>query len=155
MNVALNISARDLMDSELPDRFSALLQTYRCAPGWITLEITEGAILDDPGHAIHNLERLHAIGCKLAIDDYGTGYSSLTYMRRLPVDELKIDKSFVVQMAANETDAAIVSSTINLSHSLGLRVVAEGVEHEEQLSFLRANSCDLVQGYLFGAPAPP
>ena len=83
MNVSINISARDLMDAELPERFARLLQAHGCAAHWITLEITESAILDDPGHAIENLERLHALGCRLAIDDYGTGYSSLAYLRRL------------------------------------------------------------------------
>src|SRR5262249_49912453 len=90
MNVSINLSARDLMDAELPERFAALLERYDCAGPWITLEITESAILDDPGHAIENLGRLHALGCKVSIDDYGTGYSSLAYFRRLPLHELKI-----------------------------------------------------------------
>ena len=147
MNVAVNISARDLMDPELPDRFSLLLKRHNCAARWITLEITESAILEDPGHAIRNLEKLHTIGCKLAIDDYGTGYSSLTYMRRLPVDELKIDKSFVIGMANDQSNSVIVRSTIDLAHNMGLAVVAEGVEDEETLERLRSLGCDAVQGY--------
>jgi diguanylate cyclase (GGDEF)-like protein len=152
MNVSINLSTRDLMDPTLPDRFAALLQRHRCAAQWIALEITESAILDDPAHAIKNLERLHALGCKLAIDDSGTGYSSLAYLRRLPVHELKIDKSFVIGMAADASDALIVRSTIDLAHNLGLSVVAEGVEDDATLDRLRAMGCDMVQGYLLSRP---
>jgi diguanylate cyclase (GGDEF)-like protein len=148
MNVSINLSTRDLMDAMLPDRFVALLKRHRCSAQWITLEITESAVLDDPAHAIKNLERLHALGCKLAIDDYGTGYSSLAYLRRLPVHELKIDKSFVIGMATDAGDALIVRSTIELAHNLGLSVVAEGVENDATLDRLRAMGCDMVQGYL-------
>jgi EAL domain-containing protein (putative c-di-GMP-specific phosphodiesterase class I) len=152
MNVSINLSARDLMDATLPDRFAALLQRHRCAAQWIALEITESAVLDDPAHAIRNLERLHALGCGLAIDDYGTGYSSLAYLRRLPVHELKIDKSFVIGMAADASDALIVRSTIDLAHNMGLSVVAEGVEDDATLDRLRAMGCDMVQGYLLSRP---
>jgi diguanylate cyclase (GGDEF)-like protein len=148
MNVSINLSTRDLMDATLPDRFVALLKRHRCSAQWITLEITESAVLDDPAHAIKNLERLHALGCKLAIDDYGTGYSSLAYLRRLPVHELKIDKSFVIGMATDAGDALIVRSTIELAHNLGLSVVAEGVENDATLDRLRVMGCDMVQGYL-------
>jgi diguanylate cyclase (GGDEF)-like protein len=152
MNVSINLSARDLMDATLPDRVAALLQRHRCAAQWIALEITESAVLDDPAHAIRNLERLHALGCKLAIDDYGTGYSSLAYLQRLPVHELKIDKSFVIGMAADASDALIVRSTIDLAHNMGLSVVAEGVEDDATLDRLRAMGCDMVQGYLLSRP---
>lgn len=155
MNVSINISARDLMDNELPDRFSALLAEHGCAARWISLEITESAILDDPGHAIENLQRLNLLGCKIAIDDYGTGYSSLAYLRRLPLHELKIDKSFVMGMATDPIDAVIVRSTIDLAHNMGLPVVAEGVEDEATLERLRALGCDMVQGYLISRPLPP
>ena len=151
MNVSINLSTRDLMDVTLPDRFVALLKRHRCSAQWITLEITESAVLDDPAHAIKNLERLHALGCKLAIDDYGTGYSSLAYLRRLPVHELKIDKSFVIGMATDAGDALIVRSTIELAHNLGLSVVAEGVENDATLDRLRAMGCDMVQGYLLSS----
>jgi diguanylate cyclase (GGDEF)-like protein len=152
MNVSINLSTRDLMDATLPDRVTALLKRHRCAAQWITLEITESAVLDDPAHAIGNLEQLHALGCRLAIDDYGTGYSSLAYLRRLPVHELKIDKSFVIGMAADASDALIVRSTIDLAHNLGLSVVAEGVENDATLDRLRAMGCDMVQGYLLSRP---
>src|SRR5437773_2595419 len=152
MNVSINISARDLMDLQLPERFAALLQAHGCAANWITFEITESAILDDPGNAIDNLSRLHALGCRLAIDDYGTGYSSLAYLRRLPVDELKIDKSFVMNMARDASDTMIVRSTIELAHNMGLTVVAEGVDDEGALERLRALGCDMVQGFLLSRP---
>jgi diguanylate cyclase (GGDEF)-like protein len=152
MNVSVNISARDLSDPELPDRFGAMLQKHGCASSWITLELTESAILDDPDNALENLQRLHDLGCRLAIDDYGTGYSSLAYLRRLPVHELKIDKSFIVGMAHNSDDAVIVRSTIDLAHNLGLTVVAEGVEDDATLDRLRALGCDRVQGYLMARP---
>ncbi len=151
-NVSINISARDLMDGELPDRFAALLKREGCAVDWISFEITESAILDDPGHAINNLGRLHALGCKLAIDDYGTGYSSLAYLSRLTVDELKIDKSFVMGMAKDASDAIIVRSTIELAHNMGLTVIAEGVENEATFEQLSALGCDTVQGYWISKP---
>ncbi|TMH27449.1 MAG: EAL domain-containing protein, partial [Betaproteobacteria bacterium] len=152
MHVSINISAHDLMDVELPDRFAALLERRRCSADWITLEITESAILDDPNHGIRNLERLSALGSKLAIDDYGTGYSSLAYLRRLPVQELKLDKSFIVGMKGDTSDSLIVRSTIDLAHSLGLSVAAEGVEDQATLEGLRALGCDAVQGFLLSPP---
>ena len=152
MNVSVNISARDLIGAELPEHFEAILEREHCDARWISFEITESAILDDPGHAIRNLERMAALGCKLAIDDYGTGYSSLAYLRRLPVHELKIDKSFVLGMVTDVNDAIIVRSTIDLGHNMGLVVVAEGVEDEPTLNRLRALGCDMVQGYLLSRP---
>jgi len=152
MNVSVNLSARDLIDGELPVRFATLLERYDCAASWITLEITESAIFDDPGHALENLQRLHALGCKLSIDDYGTGYSSLAYLRRLPLHELKIDKTFVTGMARDANDAVMVRSTIDLAHNMGLKVVAEGVEDEATLVELRALGCDVVQGFFLSRP---
>ncbi len=154
MNVSINISARDLMDAELPVRFASMLEQHDCAAQWIALEITESAILDDPGHAIENLQRLHSLGCRSPIDDYGTGYSSLAYLRRLPLNELKIDKSFVQRMARDASDAVIVRSTIDLAHNMGLDVVAEGVEDEATLERLRALGCDMVQGFFLSRPLP-
>ena len=152
MNVSINISARDLVDIRLPEQVASLLQAHGCAAQWITLEITESAILDDPGNAVENLSRLRALGCRLAIDDYGTGYSSLAYLRRLPVDELKIDKSFVMNMARDASDTMIVRSTIELAHNMGLTVVAEGVDDEGALERLRTLGCDMVQGFLLSRP---
>lgn len=118
-------------------------------------EITESAIMDDPNHAIETLDRLHALGIRLAVDDFGTGYSSLSYLKRMPVDELKIDKSFVMGMTEHKDDETIVRSTIDLAHNMGLKVVAEGVESEEVLTRLRELRCDLVQGYHLTRPLPP
>ena len=152
ISVSVNLSARDLMDAGLPERFAALLSRHRCAAPWIGLEITESAILDDPAHAIENLKRFHALGCRLALDDYGTGYSSLAYLRKLPVHELKIDRAFVSGMAADAGDALIVRSTIDLAHNMGLSVVAEGVENDVTLERLRMMNCDMVQGFLISRP---
>ena len=122
MNVSVNISAADLVNSELPARLEQMFEKEGCSARWLTLEVTENAIVGEPGHALKNLERLHELGCKLALDDYGTGYSSLAYLRRLPLDELKIDKSFTMGMATDASDALIVRSTIELAHKLGLTV---------------------------------
>ena len=120
----------------------------------LTLEITESSIMSDPGRTEAVLERLHVLGVGLAIDDFGTGYSSLSYLKRLPVDQVKIDKSFVINMADDENDAAIVRSTVDLGHNLGLRVVAEGVEDHDAWDKLVALGCDLAQGYLLSRPLP-
>jgi diguanylate cyclase (GGDEF)-like protein len=153
-HVSVNISARDLLDPDLVERFAALLAQHGCQAAWIGLEITESAILDDPGHALRNLERLSALGCRMSIDDYGTGYSSLAYLKRLPVNELKIDRSFVLGMVNDASDAVIVRSTIDLAHNMGLQVVAEGVEDEATLRRLRELHCDMVQGYHLSRPLP-
>lgn len=152
VSISINLSARDLMNAELPVFFAALLKTHDCRPDRICLEITESAVLDDPRHALENLERLEATGCKLSLDDYGTGYSSLSYLKRMPVCELKIDRSFVQNMINSASDTVIVRSTIDLAHNLGLRVVAEGVENEAILSQLCLLGCDQAQGYHFSKP---
>ena len=152
VNLAINLSARDVVDAELPERLHALLEAERASASWFTFEITESAILDDPGHAARNLERLHALGCRLAIDDYGTGYSSLAYLRHLPVQEIKIDKSFVTALARDASDEIIVRSTVELGHNMGLVVVAEGVEDDATFARLRALQCDMAQGYWVSRP---
>ena len=152
VSISINLSARDLMNAELPVYFAALLKTHDCRPDRICLEITESAVLDDPRHALENLKRLEATGCKLSLDDYGTGYSSLSYLKRMPVCELKIDRSFVQNMINDSNDTVIVRSTIDLAHNLGLRVVAEGVENEAILSQLCLLGCDQAQGYHFSKP---
>ena len=152
MHVSINISARDVMDPQLPDRVVALLETHGCAARWISFEITESALLDDPGHAVENLNRLHALGCQIAIDDYGTGYSSLAYLRKLPLHELKIDKTFVMGMSGDANDDVIVRSTVELAHNMRLVVVAEGVEDAPTLERLRALGCDMAQGYHLSRP---
>jgi predicted signal transduction protein with EAL and GGDEF domain len=153
--VSVNVSARDLIQSTLPDTFTALLKKHGVPPELVWIEITESAIMDDPNHAIETLDRLHALGIRLAVDDFGTGYSSLSYLKRMPVDELKIDKSFVMGMTQHKDDETIVRSTIDLAHNMGLKVVAEGVENEDVLARLRDLRCDLVQGYHLSRPLPP
>src|SRR5574343_1999106 len=136
LKIAVNLSTRYLMDQDLPSKIERILQQHRTACRSLVLEITESAIMDDPQRALQTLNRLHEMGLKLSIDDFGTGYSSLAYLKRLPVDELKIDRSFVMNMENDVQDAKIVRSTIDLAHNLGLTVVAEGVENADVLGLL-------------------
>jgi diguanylate cyclase (GGDEF)-like protein len=154
LTLSVNLSTRDLLDQELPQKFDALLTQHRVPAEAFCLEITESAIMDDPQRALNTLNRLSALGFKLSIDDFGTGYSSLAYLKRLPVDELKIDKSFVMSMETDVDDAKIVRSTIDLAHNLGLTVVAEGVENAKAWDLLRELNCDQAQGYHMGKPMP-
>jgi len=152
--LSVNLSTRDLLDQDLPQKFEALLTRHGAPAKAFCLEITETAIMDDPQRALVTLERLNAIGFKLSIDDFGTGYSSLAYLKRLPVDELKIDQSFVRNMQTDADDAMIVRSTIDLAHNLGITVVAEGVENAQVWHMLRQLGCDQAQGYHMGRPMP-
>ncbi|CAN5676932.1 bifunctional diguanylate cyclase/phosphodiesterase [soil metagenome] len=154
MRLSVNLSTRDLLDRELPAKFDALLVKHRVPAEAFCLEITESAIMDDPQRALATLDKLSGLGFKLSIDDFGTGYSSLAYLKRLPVDELKIDKSFVMSMEKDLEDAKIVRSTIDLAHNLGLNVVAEGVENAKVWDLLRELDCDEAQGYHMGKPMP-
>jgi predicted signal transduction protein with EAL and GGDEF domain len=154
LKVAVNLSTKDLMDQHLPAKVGQSLLAHGLAADALYLEITESAIMDDPVRAEQTLQALHDIGVALSIDDFGTGYSSLAYLKRLPVSQLKIDSSFVMNMERDEADVAIVRSTIDLAHNLGLRVVAEGVETEGALGLLRQMGCDEVQGYFIGRPMP-
>ncbi|RZL32179.1 MAG: EAL domain-containing protein, partial [Rubrivivax sp.] len=154
LRLSVNLSTRDLMDQELPAKIEALIAPRNVAASSICLEITESAIMDDPERALSTLEHLHALGFKLSIDDFGTGYSSLAYLKRLPVDELKIDKSFVMAMERDLDDARIVRSTIELAHNLGLTVVAEGLETAKAWGMLSRLGCDEGQGYFICKPMP-
>lgn len=154
ITLSVNLSTRDLLDQDLPQKFSALLVKHQVPAEAFCLEITESAIMDDPQRAQATLDRLSALGFKLSIDDFGTGYSSLAYLKRLPVDELKIDQSFVRSMESDPDDAKIVRSTIDLAHNLGLSVVAEGVENAQVWNMLRELNCDQAQGYHMGKPMP-
>jgi diguanylate cyclase (GGDEF)-like protein/PAS domain S-box-containing protein len=151
LTMAVNISGRSLAHGgDLPATFAELSEVWGTDAGAVTLELTEGALLDPAAPAM--LADLHDIGGRLSIDDFGTGYSSLAYLQRLPVDEIKIDKSFVKNVATAEDDAIIVRSTIDLAHSLDLEVVAEGVEDEDALGVLVDCACDQAQGYFLGRP---
>ena len=154
ITLSVNLSTRDLLDQDLPQKFDALLVKHQVPAEAFCLEITESAIMDDPQRALATLDRLSALGFKLSIDDFGTGYSSLAYLKRLPVDELKIDQSFVKSMENDPDDAKIVRSTIDLAHNLGLSVVAEGVENSRTWDMLRELNCDQAQGYHMGKPMP-
>jgi EAL domain-containing protein (putative c-di-GMP-specific phosphodiesterase class I) len=153
LTMAVNISARSLTrGSDLPDTVARLTEAWGIEPGRLILELTERAIIDADVPDV--LDVLHAMGERLAIDDFGTGHSSLVYLQRLPVDEVKVDRSFVVNLATVPGDAVIVRSTIDLAHNLGLTVVAEGVEDETALAVLVEYGCDSAQGYFFSPPCP-
>lgn len=152
--VAVNLSVRSLMDEHWPITVDAMLRHYRIRRNLLEFEITESAIMADPERALVVLNRLHSLGIALSIDDFGTGYSSLSYLSRLPIDALKIDRSFVMQMRENERNTVIVNSTIRLAHTLGIHVIAEGVEDAHTLETLIDMKCDQAQGFLLARPAP-
>jgi EAL domain-containing protein (putative c-di-GMP-specific phosphodiesterase class I) len=152
LSIAVNLSARNLMDDNIPKLVERLLVKYKLPASRLELEITESSIMTDPTRALRNLDALHELGVHLAIDDFGTGYSSLAYLKRLPVQTLKIDNSFVRNMLEDLQDELIVNSTIHLAHNLGLTVVAEGVENEALLARLSEMGCDEAQGYFIGRP---
>ena len=153
-NIALNVSSRQFDQQNLIEIFKDALQDTMISPQYLVLEITESTIMRNPEKAIRTLTELKAMGIRIAIDDFGTGYSSLSYLKRLLPDFLKIDQSFVKNLASDPSDQAIVSATIAMAHGLNLKAVAEGVETEEQLSFLQEHGCDEIQGYLFSRPLP-
>ena len=153
LHVAVNLTIPDLLDLELPDRIGELLAETGVRPGQLELEITETTILADPFRVRQVLNRLNEMGLRLAIDDFGTGYSSLAYLKNLPVHTIKIDRSFVMGMCEDASDATIVRSTIDLARNLGLGVVAEGIESQEVWDALRADGCSLAQGYFISRPA--
>ncbi len=150
--VAINLSGRNLQDLAFPAEVERRLANWNIAPNWLAFEITESAIIADPIRALKILTQLNEMGVRLSIDDFGIGYSSLAYLKRLPVDELKIDKSFVIEMNQNESNEVIVRSTIDLGHNLGLRVVAEGVETAEVRLALERMGCDVIQGLHISPP---
>jgi diguanylate cyclase (GGDEF)-like protein len=152
VGVCINLSAPTLLDPEFSDTVAGMLAAHDVAPQRLVLEITESAIMTDPERAMLMLTRLAGIGIRLSIDDFGTGFSSLRYLSKLPVSEIKIDKSFVIDMMTNKNDAVIVRTTVDLGHNLGLKVVAEGVESDEILKRLVALGCDAVQGHYISFP---
>ncbi len=154
VSVSVNLSVRSLQSPQLLEQIKGLLTTWGVASSSLRLEITESMIMADPALAMGVIKQLTAMGIRFSIDDFGTGYSSLSYLQRLPVDEIKIDKSFVMNMMADENSAAIVGSIIELAHNLGLKVVAEGVENKDTLDRLTLLDCDAAQGYLISKPIP-
>jgi diguanylate cyclase (GGDEF)-like protein len=154
VGVAINLSARSLLDLQFPGVVAELISKWRVEPRYLTFEITESTIMSDTSRSMEVLGRLSGMGFGIAVDDFGAGYSSLAYLKKLPVDELKIDKSFVMNMANNENDAVIVQSTIDLGKNLGLKIVAEGVETEAVWDQLNDLGCNLAQGF-YVSPAIP
>jgi diguanylate cyclase (GGDEF)-like protein len=152
MSLNINISTRDLVQQDLPALVRAQLLDQGVAARHLCLEVTESAIMEDPAHALASLQALHEMGVQLSIDDFGTGYSSLAYLKKLPVQELKIDRSFVMNLDRDDDDLNIVRSTIDMAHHMGLSVVAEGVETESVAGKLKSLGCDAAQGYLFSRP---
>lgn len=150
--VAINISTRNLQDIDFCQKVKHILDKLNCPASLLQLEITESAIMNDPDTALQTIKSLVALGIKISVDDFGTGYSSLSYLKHLPVEELKIDRSFVMNMDSNSNDFVIVRSTIDLAHNLGLRVVAEGIENESILEKLKQLKCDKGQGYHIAKP---
>jgi diguanylate cyclase len=153
LTMAVNVSARSLTQhTEMPAIVAEITERWGVAPERLVVEITENDFIDSD--MANGLDTFHAMGEQLSIDDFGTGHSCLAYLQRLPIDEIKIDRSFVMSMPTNTGDATIVRSTIELAHNLGLRVVAEGVEDEAALEMLVSNGCDIGQGYFFCRPCP-
>jgi diguanylate cyclase (GGDEF)-like protein len=152
ISAAVNLSVRNLADLEFPGKVVESLRKFDVPPELLTFELTESGVMADPAKALPILRELHALGIVLAVDDFGTGYSSLAYLRQLPVDQVKIDKSFVLGMGTDLGDLAVVRSIVELGHSLGLTVVAEGVEEDVARDQLEAMGCDVAQGYLISRP---
>src|SRR6185503_19209312 len=149
MRISVNFSARQFQQATFIADVSHILKETNLDPRWLELELTESSIMKDPEEAIEKLHELKLMGISVAIDDFGTGYSSLNYLKRFPIDTLKIDKTFVADVCKDPHDTAIVRAIINLGHALDLMVIAEGVETKEQLQYLSALECDVVQGFLF------
>jgi diguanylate cyclase (GGDEF)-like protein len=152
LNIAVNLSTHDLLDPVLPERVMELLTHWKLEPSSLTLEVTESAMMEDPQQALTVITRLSDAGLSFAIDDFGTGYSSLGYLRQLPVHEVKIDRSFVMDMVEDASNAMIVHSIVELAHNLGLKVVAEGVENAAGWELLHKLACDTAQGYYMSRP---
>ena len=154
VGVAVNVSADTILDQSFVTEVAAILTSINISPDLLTLELTEGVVVNDPELAAQRLGEMRALGVKISVDDFGTGYSSLTYLKGLPVDEVKIDKGFVDEIAHDPADRAVVRAVVDIAHTMGLRVVAEGVEHVDQSLLLAQLGVDEVQGYLHARPMP-
>jgi EAL domain-containing protein (putative c-di-GMP-specific phosphodiesterase class I) len=150
--VAVNIAARQFEIPDLDERIVSILQKSGLSALHLECEITEGTLMQNPENALRMMQRLRERGIHLALDDFGTGYSSLAYLKRFPINTLKIDKAFIDDIATSAEDRHMAQAIITIAHNLGLKVVAEGVEHENQLSILRRYKCEMLQGYLYSKP---
>jgi EAL domain-containing protein (putative c-di-GMP-specific phosphodiesterase class I) len=154
LRVAVNVAASQFRRGDLLDLIRSALQDAQLEPQFLEIELTESVVMTDPEGTAAILEQLSRMGVLVSVDDFGTGYSSMNYLRRFPIDKLKIDRGFLKDLISSNDDAAIVRAIISLAHSLRLKVVAEGVETPEQLRFLRTLGCDQYQGYHFSPPLP-
>ena len=154
IKIAVNLSARQFLQSDFVEEIQTILDEFDMDPHWLDLELTESMVMQDPDHVAETLARLKEIGFALSLDDFGTGYSSLNYLRRFPIDCLKIDRSFILDVASDTTAASVANSVIGIAHSLGIHAIAEGVETREQYAFLALCECDSIQGFLFSKPLP-
>ena len=152
--LSLNVSAHSLKDLNFPDRFLSLIEKHGLSASNVTIEITESGLMEELSRTLDVLTRLRMKKVSLSIDDFGIGYAMMQQLRNVPATELKIDKSFVQNLHRNERDRIIAQKTIEIGHQLGMKVVGEGVETQEQMDFLRVNQCDALQGYLFSRPLP-
>jgi EAL domain-containing protein (putative c-di-GMP-specific phosphodiesterase class I) len=152
--LAVNVSAQQFRMPDIVDVVASAIKTHQVEPSRLRLEFSESVVLNADDDLIIKLTQLKALGVKLALEDFGTGYSSLTYLRQLPIDQLKIDGSFVHEITSHKEDTVMVETILNMGSRFGLEMVAEGVESEGQLAFLRQHGCQLFQGYLFGKPMP-
>jgi EAL domain-containing protein (putative c-di-GMP-specific phosphodiesterase class I) len=152
--VSVNLSAYQLRSSEIVDVVRKALTDSALPSRFISLELTESMVMEDPERVISILKEIQGLGVSIAIDDFGTGYSSLSYLRQFPIDVIKIDRSFVKDISGDAKDAVIANAIIKLAHSLGYKVLAEGVETAVQSNYLQGQGCDLVQGFFFGRPVP-
>jgi EAL domain-containing protein (putative c-di-GMP-specific phosphodiesterase class I) len=154
LRVAVNLSARQFLEKNLASSVFGILEITGLSPTCLEIEVTESLLMKNVDQAVGTMRELRELGIMVSIDDFGTGYSSLSYLKSFPVDVLKIDQSFVRDIMAHPDHAAIVGGIIHLAHSLRLKVIAEGVETEKQLEFLRSRACDEIQGNLFSVPLP-
>ena len=154
LSIAVNLSPVQIRDRWLVDLVRKVMVETGIAPSRVVLEVTEGVLIDNPQEAQTRLELLRALGVSLALDDFGTGYSSLNYLQKFPFDRIKIDRAFVASLGVSGDTAAIIQAIVTLGHALGMKVLAEGVENDEQRVLLRLAGCDEMQGYLFARPGP-
>ena len=155
LRVAINLSGRQFADERLIHNIQAITKEFDLPPGMLELEITESMLMESKESSVNKLEELKEAGFMLSVDDFGTGYSSMSYLKRFPIHALKIDRSFIQELPGNQDDAAITKAIVSMAHSLGLAIVAEGVETTEQMEFLRENGCTVSQGFFFGRAVPP
>ena len=154
VTMAVNVSFRQLRSENFFSLIQNVLSQSMLDPQTLEIELTESTLMENPDAVISVLEKIHQLGIRIAIDDFGTGYSSLNYLRRLPIDIIKIDQSFVRDIGRDNNDESIVKTIISMAHTLGLKVIAEGVETKEQSDFLKEHKCDILQGYYFSRPLP-